>query len=79
MLTKVVSAMARATKGMVRFMGSASKKFLFKLLYASYKKLKLKSPLKTSSVKRVQYLINLEDPLSPNETINRDVQRPTQV
>ena len=66
-----------ATNGIVRFIGSALLKFLHNDEKASYKKFTLSIPLKTSSVKRVQYRINLLDPTRPRNVMNALVHSPT--
>jgi hypothetical protein len=69
--------MDSATNGIVRFIGSALLKFLRNDENASYKKFTLNIPLNTSSVKRVQYRINLLDPTRPRNVMNVLVHNPT--
>lgn len=73
----VPSDIDKATNGIVRFIGSALTKFLRRDEHASYMKFTLSMPLKTSSVKRVQYRINLLDPTRPRKVMNALVHSPT--
>jgi hypothetical protein len=73
----VPSDIDNATNGIVRFIGSALLKFLLSDENASYKKFTLNIPLNTSSVKRVQYRINLLDPTRPRHVMNALVHNPT--
>jgi len=75
----VPKAMDNDTNGIDKFIGLANMKFLRKLAHASYIKFRLSSPLNTSSVKRVQYLMYLLDPLTPNVIMKKLVHNPTQV
>ena len=74
----VPSAIDSATKGIVRFIGSALTKFLLRDDQASYRKLTLSIPLNTSSVKRVQKRINLLEPDDPSSIMKALVHIPTQ-
>jgi hypothetical protein len=75
---KVPKAIDNATKGIVRFIGSARTKFLRSDDTASYIKFTLSNPLKTSSVNRVQKRINLEDPERPSTIMKKLDHKPTQ-
>ena len=74
---KVPSAIDRATKGMLRFIGSALTKFRLNEESASYIKFTLSMPLKTSSVNVVQKRINLLEPDRPSSVMNALVHIPT--
>lgn len=74
---KVPKAMDKATNGIVRFIGSALTKFLRNDDTASYMKFTLRRPLNTSSVKRVQKRINLEEPDRPSITMKKLDHKPT--